>query len=254
MRYIRKKVVLQYLVPPIAYKLIRLLGGKVDYDERKEPYVAPCLHSYAQYHEDLILQSIFSCLKNGFYVDVGANHPTILSNTKKFYDRGWNGINIEPNPILLEAFDAERSRDINLNIGICNECGEMDFYRMSSDTLSTFSRQSAVDAEKAYKEKIVDVIRVKVTTLAHVFEEYCSSKVIDFMSVDVEGYDLVVLKSNDWKLFRPKVLIVEINQDEGDLVEFIESVGYEVAYKNHTNVIFVDSSFSKEMLIDSIDA
>ena len=249
MKILGKQVAFKEFVPPIAYKFIRVFGIKVDYDTRKEPYVAPCLHSYAQYHEDLILQSIFSCLKDGFYVDVGANHPTVLSNTKKFYDRGWHGINIEPNPLLIKDFEMGRPRDINLNIGISDKPASMDFYRMSADTLSTFSKQSAIDAEKASKEKIVDVILVQVETLASVLRKYCSEKVIDLMSVDVEGYDLTVLKSNNWELFRPKVLMIEINQDEEEILQFIESMDYEMAYKNHTNALFVDGSFAKEMMV-----
>jgi len=247
MKVFGKAALLQDFIPPIAYKLMRCIGINVDTGKEDEPYVAPFLHSYSQYHEDLIVQSIFRSLENGFYVDVGANHPSILSNTKMFYDRGWHGINIEPNPLLLESFSKERPRDINLNIGISDECGEMDFYRMSADTLSTFSKKSAIDSQGTYKEKIVDVIRVNVKPLSSVLEEYCSSKAIDFMSIDVEGYDLIVLKSNNWDLFRPKILVIEINQDEGDIVRFIESVGYEIAYKNHTNALFVDNCFVKEM-------
>jgi len=244
MKIFRKEVSLNDFIPPIIYRSMRFFGLYKAQSEGHEPYIAPCLHSYAQYHEDLILQSIFNQLKGGFYVDVGANHPSILSNTKKFYDQGWSGINIEPNPLLMASFEKERPRDINLNIGVGSECGEMDFYRMSADTLSTFSKQSALDAKGIYKEEIVDVIRVKVRSLVDIFEKYCSSKIIDFMSVDVEGYDLAVLRSNDWKIFRPKVLVVEINQDEGDIIQFIQSVDYEIAYQNHTNAILIDSAFA----------
>ena len=57
--------------------------------------------SYSQFYEDLILFCIFYEVKNGFYIDVGANDPNIISVTKAFYLRGWYGINIEPLPNLL---------------------------------------------------------------------------------------------------------------------------------------------------------
>jgi len=249
MNILGKRILLRDFIPPIGYKLAKKVGMNVSYGERSEPYIAPCMHSYAQYHEDLILQSIFPCLKDGFYVDVGANHPMILSNTKKFYDQGWCGINIEPNPVLIVEFEKERPRDINLNLGISMEASEMDFYRMSADTLSTFSKQSAIESEKLYKEKIVDVICVEVEPLVDVFKKHCPTQAIDFMSVDVEGYDLTVLKSNDWDLYRPKVLVIEINQDESNILSFVQSVGYEIAYRNHTNALFLDSSFAKGMLV-----
>src|SRR3989344_4572766 len=71
--------------------------------------------SYSQSGEDMILRSIFDDKKEGFYVDVGAFHPKLYSNTYYFYKRGWRGINIEPNP---GANFGIRKGDINLKCGI----------------------------------------------------------------------------------------------------------------------------------------
>lgn len=60
------------------------------------------LGSYSQHGEDIIFVFLLKGLKKGFYVDIGANDPEIISNTKYFYDRGWNVINIEPHPVLFE--------------------------------------------------------------------------------------------------------------------------------------------------------
>ncbi len=52
--------------------------------------------SYAQNQEDVLLNRVFQGLSDGFYIDVGANDPVVDSVTKLFYDRGWTGINVEP--------------------------------------------------------------------------------------------------------------------------------------------------------------
>ena len=55
-------------------------------------------YSFSQEGEDLVLARIFEGKKNGFYVDIGAHHPTRFSNTHYFYRRGWSGINIDAMP------------------------------------------------------------------------------------------------------------------------------------------------------------
>ena len=84
--------------------------------------------SYAQNHEDVLLQRLFRESPSGFYIDVGACHPVVHSVTKLFYERGWNGINIEPIPSLSEMLARERPRDINLRIGLSNRQGTSTLY------------------------------------------------------------------------------------------------------------------------------
>src|SRR3989344_293995 len=70
-------------------------------------------NSYSQQGEDLIIDKLLVGKKKGFYVDVGAHDPVRFSNTKRFYDKGWSGINIDPNPWLIKKFQKQRDRDIN---------------------------------------------------------------------------------------------------------------------------------------------
>ncbi len=74
--------------------------------------------SYSQEGEDLILNQLFPNIYNGFYVDIGATIKFRFSNTQLFYNQGWNGINIEPNPDYFKFFKKYRKNDINLNIGL----------------------------------------------------------------------------------------------------------------------------------------
>jgi hypothetical protein len=63
----------------------------------------------------------------------------------------------------------------------------------------------------------------------------------DFMSLDVEGYEMEALKSNDWTRLRPTLLVAEINQYSQPLLEYILSLGYVRIFMNHTNCIFYDA-------------
>ena len=83
--------------------------------------------SYAQNHEDILLGRVFPG-PEGFYLDVGANHPTFHSVTKLFYDRGWSGINVEPSPLVFDRLVADRPRDRNLNVGLSDRDATLTFY------------------------------------------------------------------------------------------------------------------------------
>ena len=91
-------------------------------------------------------------------MDIGAHHPTHLSNTALFYLLGNRGINIEPDPELFPLVASNRTRDINLNIGIARVPGEIEYYRMSNSSLNTFSITEAHRMEAEEEIPIVDCI------------------------------------------------------------------------------------------------
>jgi hypothetical protein len=96
--------------------------------------------SYAQNHEDVLLRRVFPDGTNGFYIDVGANDPVLDSVTKHFYDRGWHGINIEPQSGPYKRLCAERSNDLNLKIGLSNRDATLELSECTAhDGVSTFS-------------------------------------------------------------------------------------------------------------------
>ena len=84
--------------------------------------------SYAQNNEDVLLWRALGHVRDGFYIDVGANDPVEHSVTKAFYDAGWRGINIEPLPAHIAAFDAQRPGDVNLAVAAGSEAGTLTLY------------------------------------------------------------------------------------------------------------------------------
>jgi len=163
--------------------------------------------SYAQNREDVMLARIFAGQSRGFYVDIGANDPKNCSVTKYFYELGWHGINVEPNekfPLLAQ----DRPRDVNLNVAVGDRDGEETFYEFAqAPALSTFLRHEAEDHRARFGFQFVEH-RVRVRTLRSVCEAHGVTE-IDFMSIDVEGYERQVLSGADWRRFRPRVVLIE---------------------------------------------
>ncbi|MBR3622824.1 MAG: FkbM family methyltransferase [Selenomonadaceae bacterium] len=122
------------------------------------------LESYAQELEDLILFSALRNVEKGFYIDVGANDPTNISVTRFFYNRGWNGINIEPQPAIVKILEEERPRDINLCCGIGKERGKLKLY--GNGTGASFSE------EVKNNRNLSDENEVDVFTLSEIHKLY----------------------------------------------------------------------------------
>jgi FkbM family methyltransferase len=212
------------------------------------PYICPALGSFSQFNEDLLIDLLFLSKEKGFYIDIGANDPEFNSNTKRFYDKGWSGINIDPGVDFSKKFSSLRRRDINLNIGIGPSKGKMIFYQVMGDsTLSSFNKEVAEKMAKLYELKVSE-LEVEVLRIADVCEEYVKSGHIDLMSIDAEGLDLEVLKSNDWHKFRPSLLMIEIDSQYGEIVEYMARHSYLLIFNNYHNAIFLDKDTSESSL------
>jgi FkbM family methyltransferase len=165
--------------------------------------------SYAQNFEDVLLQRVFADTSSGFYIDVGAADPVVDSVTKHFYERGWQGINIEPLTHSYRALCADRPRDRNLNVGLSNVEKTLTFYETPSQP--QWSTLSKVLSENFRRAGVPVVERsIPVTTLARVCVQYVD-RPIDFLKIDVEGCERDVLEGADWKRWRPRVLVIETN-------------------------------------------
>lgn len=199
------------------------------------------MSSFSQTNEDLEIDKLLGHKKKGFYVDVGANDPSRFSNTKRFYSRGWRGINIEPNTSCYLKFVKDRPRDINLNIGIGNKNGKLIFNQFDPDTLSTFSpKQTREYIKDGYS--LIKKYKIPVRSLKSVLNRYAKNKRIDFLSIDTEGFDFEVLKGNDWKKFKPEIICIESvekNAETKKIKKYLISKGYKRKYNNYVNSIYM---------------
>jgi FkbM family methyltransferase len=208
--------------------------------------------SYSQCGEDLLVQYIFNLrgISKPSYIDIGANDPYFLNNTALFYEKGSRGINIEANPQLLKELKRKRPKDINLNTGISSKEGELDFYIMEDNTLSTFSRQEC-DSMQAVGKKLLQIDKIKLTTISKILETYCDNKFPDFMSLDVEGMDFEILRSIKFKESSPKVICVEAAEysrigagsRRTELIDLLVAEGYYEYANTNLNAIMVKNEF-----------
>lgn len=212
--------------------------------------------TYSQCGEDVILSHIFNSLKidKVQYLDIGANHPQMASNTYLFYKNGGQGVCVEPNPSLHSQIKAKRKRDVCLNAGIAtNGQSELDFYIMDVHTLSTFSKQDAESLAKEGAYKIQEVVKVPVLTINEVLGKYFTVKNIDLVSLDVEGLNEEIVESLDLIKFRPKVLCIEtLTFSSGNLGSKITPItekllanGYYPYADTYLNTIFIDKAVWK---------
>lgn len=208
--------------------------------------------SYSQCGEDLAICSIFDALgiKRPSYIDIGAHDPIYLSNTYLLYLKGSRGVCIEPNPELHRNIKKKRTKDICLNMGVgITSTTEAPFYCMSSSTLSTFSREDAERMASYGNEKIEKVITMPLISFDEVVTKYLSA-CPNFISLDVEGLDLAILKSIDFTKYRPQVFCVETltyTEDKTEkkilaTIEFMLDKGYFVYEDTFINTIFVDNA------------
>jgi FkbM family methyltransferase len=162
--------------------------------------------SFSQYGEDLMLETCFFMeRRTGFYVDVGAFDPFNLSNTHLFYRKGWQGINIEPNPLGFRRFEKYRRRDINLNLAVSSTEKEVEFtidyvYSGIDDDLHSYRGRNS-------RAKQITVLSQPLRSILD--RHLPANTVIDFLTIDCEGHDRIVLESNDWERYRPKVVLIE---------------------------------------------
>lgn len=162
--------------------------------------------SYAQNAEDVLLWRALQHVEHGFYIDVGGYDPVEHSITQAFYERGWNGINIEPVPSNHEKFATQRVRDINLKVAVSDICGTMILHEIKDTGLSTLIDDHA---QKYTSEGwLVIDHATPVLTLAEICKIHVNSP-IHFLKIDVEGSEQAVLKGADFSQFRPWLILIE---------------------------------------------
>ena len=162
--------------------------------------------SYSFNAVDLIIDYMFKDKDIGTYVDVGAQHPISNNNTYLLFKRGWNGINIDLDRKNIDLFNISRPNDINLNYAISDKEGETDFYFYhESSPINTLNKK----VKEYQKAKISEIKKINTFTLNNVFKKINFDKNIDYLNIDVEGYEDKVLSGFDINKYKPSVVSVE---------------------------------------------
>lgn len=221
-----------------------LSDGKIPAPESKAKFA-----SYSLNYEDVILNRLFPTQEHGFYVDVGAGHPRFENDLFALYNRGWSGINIEPNEHFFKLHQQTRPRDQNFCMLLSDGHGEpLTYYQIEGSGLSTCDEAQA--RQHAAHGHVLQARNVHVGTLAGVLSE-AGAGAIDILKVDVEGFEEKVLSGNDWERFRPSVVLVEATYPESPerrptkIASFMEQRGYRHVLFDGLNDFYLEHSFKE---------
>lgn len=202
--------------------------------------------SFSQEGEDLILGRYFESRRTGFYVDVGAHHPFRFSNTYFFFLQGWRGLNIDASPGAMARFRRFRPGDINLEMGVGERSTNIPFYMFDEPALNTFDSDLANERNRPPRQ-IVRTVNLPVEPLGTILDKNLPPQQrIDFLSIDVEGKDLEVLRSNNWQAFRPEIVVVETMSENIDALshsphhQFMLACGYAALAKSIHSSFYID--------------
>ena len=213
--------------------------------------------SYSYGGIDSLVLNIFKNQKNGLYLDIGCGHPIKNNNTYLLNKKGWSGINIDLDEENIDLFNSYRKKDINLATAVSDKDGETDLYFYhSKSALNTISKENA-DFQKA---KVSSIKKIKTQTINKIIENSpFKDRKIDFLSVDVEGSELAILKNFDFAKYTPKVIVVEYldlslkkleiknlninNIINSEIYKLIESNNYTLANILHSDLVFINNNF-----------
>lgn len=222
----------------------------------------------AQFGEDRILYLAISLLQKRNllgdinYLDIGGNYPVADNNTFFLYAQGYHGVIVEPNPVLFSEYSKTRPRDRSLNIGIHYASGDVDslpFYNFKEEPgLSSFDKTAAEHVLKHTPYvKSYEVIQTKVKSINSVIDECFGGKAPTLISIDCEGLDFEILKSMDFKRFRPVFVCAEtadpcvggLGRKTPEVNDFMKSRGYEVFADTYVNTIFIEEKIRDQMYV-----
>ena len=213
--------------------------------------------SYSYGGIDSLVLNIFKNQKKGFYLDIGCGHPIKNNNTYLLNKKGWSGINIDLDEDNIDLFNSYRKEDVNLATAVSDKEGETDLYFYhNKSALNTISKENA-DFQKA---NVSAIKKIKTQTINKIIENSpFRDRKIDFLSVDVEGSELTILKNFDFTKYSPKVIVVEYldlslkkleiknfninNIIKSDIYKLKETNNYTLANILHSDLVFINNNF-----------
>ncbi len=206
---------------------------------------------FSGFGEDFVLNNLFHRKKNGFYVDIGCWHPKWLSNTYLLHKKGWEGINIDMDDFKIQMFNMARKNAVNICTAVSDEEKEFSYYYSKDHSaMNTLDSEFARAAMMAKKNLNYEIKKTKSLTLDKIISEtkYAQTE-IDLLSIDVEGHELPVLRSLDFEIYKPKVIVVELHVAQiedilkSELYQFMIARNYSLYSWLELSLIFIREGY-----------
>lgn len=228
-----------------SFKTKVLKNTLIYYIYRYYKYKFKYFSSYSAHGEDVFIKKFFKNVKKGFFVDVGALHPINGSLTYNLYLNGWRGINIDMIKENLMLFNIFRKGDTNLNSAVSSRKGLIDaFFFEQGSGVNTNSQKWADMWSKKFK-KVYKKRKVKKDTLDNILNNNLVNKNFDLLNIDVEGHELDVLKGLNLKLYKPKLISVEIHVKKTKdifstkVYKYLNKFSYEIVSQYNQTSFFI---------------
>lgn len=202
--------------------------------------------SYAQHGDDMMIANIFHLIgiHKPSYLDLGAHHPTEISNTALLYSRGSRGVNVEANPYLIQRFRAERPQDVNLNCGVAKVSGvqSREFYMYDN----TNGRNSFCweETQEDLRHPIQMKTQLNCMNVNDIVKQFCKGTWPELLNTDIEGLDYEVIESADFSKNSPIVICTEVRKSKSKPIkDLLASRGYFSLVRCSENLIFVQNLY-----------
>ena len=217
------------------------------------------LLTYSQHMQDVVVSKyIFNKKKEGYFVDVGCNHPINLNNTYLLELNGWKGLAIDPLKEFNEIWSAERTTE-KLDLFISDKVEELTFYQIENQEEDWESMLSTANLTNELKKFNPTEITVKTQTLKDIFISKNIRKV-DALFIDVENYDFEVLKGIDFKLVDINLIIIENvrhrfrNFDIGskNIRNHLKNRGFQFLFRINGDDYFQQSNYLKDVNLQEL--
>jgi FkbM family methyltransferase len=188
----------------------------------------------SQDEEEKLVRKFFGGAETGFFVEVGANHPTKNSQTWHLEQAGWTGVLVEPQPDLAAWLITARTAKV-----FACACSSPD-KAAKSLPLHVSGPMSSLDRTKmAPGAKTQYVLMVPVRTLDDILQEAEAPTPIDFLSIDVEGHELEVLSGFDFARWQPRLILLEDHVGDLEKHRFLKRSGYRLVRRAGFNGWYV---------------
>ena len=188
---------------------------------------------YSQFKQDeVVYNNFFKDKTNGYFVDIGAHNGIEFSNSKFFEEIGWNGVCVEPNPVVFEQLQSVRSckcvqKAVADRIGIAQFFQILEGADMLSGLVDEFTQKGieTINANLQDFENGFAYIDVELD----LFDNIVDQTTIDYLSIDTEGNEMKILETIDFNKYDIKVMTIENNEYDNRFMDYLTPKGYKFA-------------------------
>jgi len=208
-------------------------------------------HSFSRDCEDLFIMTLINKLgftNNMSYIDIGVCHPVVRNNTFMLYENNFfNGILVEPNPLLSKYIEEYRPKNKLLQCGAGTHDCHMQYVSSVNDVLPGHNFFATMDYEIDYRKHKRSILPIfDINKILSVMTD--EPLLID---IDAEGMDLALLKSINFSIYNFKIICIEPGRGGrlhlNEMKTYLNQCGYTHFINTLENALFIKKEYIKKI-------